>query len=185
MHSRLGFISEEGFFSEVERQRKLGFKRITLKTGAHSLQELAMTIQWGSKAKIDLFTIDGAPIGTGMSPWRMTVEWGIPSLCLHSSTQDFRTRLAEYGERPPGLAFAVGFSSEDGIFKALPVGSPYVRAVCMGRAMTIPGMGGKNIGEWIQKNDLPETVSQYGSTVQKIFVNFKTVKKIIGNRNIG
>ena len=34
-HSRLGFISEESFASEVERLRKLGFKRITLKTGAY------------------------------------------------------------------------------------------------------------------------------------------------------
>ncbi|MDD4716450.1 MAG: FMN-binding glutamate synthase family protein, partial [Oscillospiraceae bacterium] len=67
-HSRLGFVSEESFFAEVERLRKLGFKRITLKTGAYSLRELAMAIKWCSKAKIDLLTIDGSPGGTGMSP---------------------------------------------------------------------------------------------------------------------
>jgi glutamate synthase domain-containing protein 2 len=33
-HSRLGFISEEGFHAEIKRLRELGFKRITLKTGA-------------------------------------------------------------------------------------------------------------------------------------------------------
>ena len=34
-HSRLGFVDEQGFYAEVERLRNLGFKRITLKTGAY------------------------------------------------------------------------------------------------------------------------------------------------------
>ncbi|MCK5393872.1 MAG: FMN-binding glutamate synthase family protein, partial [Candidatus Omnitrophica bacterium] len=33
-HSRLGFVSEEGFLAEVKRLRDLGYSRITLKTGA-------------------------------------------------------------------------------------------------------------------------------------------------------
>ena len=33
-HSRLGFIDEEGFYKEVQRLRNVGFKRVTLKTGA-------------------------------------------------------------------------------------------------------------------------------------------------------
>jgi len=55
-HSRLGFIGEEEFYAEVDRLRKLGFKRITLKTGAYGLRELAMALKWSSKAKIDLLT---------------------------------------------------------------------------------------------------------------------------------
>jgi glutamate synthase domain-containing protein 2 len=70
-HSRLGFIDEEGFYTEVKRLRDLGFKRVTLKTGAYGLRELAMAIRWGANAKIDLLTLDGAGGGTGMSPWRM------------------------------------------------------------------------------------------------------------------
>ena len=100
-HSRLGFISEDGFMAEIERLRKLGFKRITLKTGAYSLRELAMAIKWSSIAKIDLLTIDGAPGGTGMSPWRMMEEWGIPSIYLHSAAYEFCGKLAERGERAP------------------------------------------------------------------------------------
>ena len=50
--------------SEVERLRKLGAKRITLKTGAYPIRELAMAIRWSSDANIDLLTIDGAPGGT-------------------------------------------------------------------------------------------------------------------------
>src|SRR5512135_3716057 len=33
-HSRLGFVSYDGFMDEIKRLRNIGFKRITLKTGA-------------------------------------------------------------------------------------------------------------------------------------------------------
>jgi len=183
-HSRLGFVSEQGFHAEIERLRKLGFKRITLKTGAYSLRELAMAIKWGSKAGIDLLTIDGAPGGTGMSPWRMMSEWGVPSIYLHASAYNFCQKLAERGERSPDIAFAGGFSSEDGVFKALAMGAPYVKAICMGRALMIPGMVGKNIGEWLEKSDLPKTVSQYGNMKEEIFLNYETVKDLVGNGEI-
>src|SRR5512143_2321143 len=166
-HSRLGFISEDGFYKEVARLRKLGFKRITLKTGAYGLRELAMAIKWCSKAKIDLLTIDGAPGGTGMSPWRMMEEWGMPSLYLHAAAAEFCSILHKKGERVPDIAFAGGFSSEDGVFKALALGAPFVKAVCMGRALMIPGMVGKNIGVWLADGKLPQTVSEFGTTVEE------------------
>ena len=179
-HSRLGFIDEEGFYAEVQRLRELGFKRITLKTGAYGLRELAMAIKWGSKAKIDLLTIDGAPGGTGMSPWRMMEEWGMPSLYLHAAAYEFCKKLADKGERVPDIAFAGAFSSEDGIFKALALGAPFTKAVCMGRALMIPGMVGKNIQKWLKDGKLPNTVGQFGSTVEEIFVNYEDVKNIVG-----
>ncbi len=179
-HSRLGFIDEEGFYAEVKRLRDLGYKRITLKTGAYGLRELAMAIKWGSKAKIDLLTIDGAPGGTGMSPWRMMEEWGMPSLHLHSAAYEFARKLADRGERPPDMAFAGGFSSEDGVFKALALGAPFTKAVCMGRALMIPGMVGKNIAGWLGDGKLPRTVGQFGSTPEEIFVNYEDVKELVG-----
>jgi len=39
-HSCLGFVERDTFLKEVERLRKLGFKRITLKTGTYSAKEL-------------------------------------------------------------------------------------------------------------------------------------------------
>ncbi|MDR2202040.1 MAG: FMN-binding glutamate synthase family protein [Clostridiales bacterium] len=183
-HSRLGFVTEEGFMNEVARLRKLGYKRITLKTGAYSLKELAMAIKYCSKAKIDLLTIDGASGGTGMSPWRMMEEWGVPSLYLHSAAYEYASVLAKNGERVPDLAFAGGFSSEDGVFKALALGAPYVKAVCMGRALMIPGMVGKNIAQWIKDKDLPKTVAEYGQTPEEIFVNYEKVKDIVGAAEI-
>ena len=179
-HSRLGFIDEEGFLQAVQNLRNIGFKRITLKTGAYSLRELAMAIKWGSRAHIDLLTIDGAPGGTGMSPWRMMEEWGIPSIYLHSAAYEFCQRLASKGERVPDIAFAGGFSSEDGVFKALAMGAPFVKAVCMGRALMIPGMVGKNIAKWLQDGKLPNTVSQFGSSPEEIFVCYEEVKQMVG-----
>jgi glutamate synthase domain-containing protein 2 len=179
-HSRLGFIEEEAFYARVQELRDIGFTRVTLKTGAYSLRELAMAIKWGSKAKIDLLTIDGAPGGTGMSPWRMMEEWGVPSLYLHSAAYEFCKKLADRGERPPDIAFAGGFSSEDGVFKALALGAPFTRAVCMGRALMIPGMVGKNIALWLQDGKLPSTVGQFGSTPEEIFVCYEDVKELVG-----
>jgi len=183
-HSRLGFIDEEGFHAEIKRLRTLGFKRITLKADAYSLRELAMAIKWGADAKIDLLTIDGASGGTGMSPWRMMEEWGIPSLYLHAAAYEFSKKLADRGQRVPDIAFAGGFSSEDGIFKALALGAPFTKAVCMGRALMIPGMVGKNIEQWLKDGKLPNTVGQFGSTPEEIFINYEDVKNIVGAKEM-
>jgi glutamate synthase domain-containing protein 2 len=179
-HSRLGFVTEDGFLDEVERLRRVGFKRITLKTGAYSAVELAMALRYCAEAEIDLLTIDGAPGGTGMSPWPMMTEWGIPSFYLHSLTHQFCDKLAKRKIRVPDIAVAGGFSSEDGVFKAIAMGNPYVKAVCMGRGLMIPGMVGKNIGEWLKAKELPKTVSKYGNTVEEIFVGYEELKKKYG-----
>jgi glutamate synthase domain-containing protein 2 len=181
-HSRLGFVDQEGFMKEVERLRALGAKRVTLKTGAYPMRELAMAIKWSSAAKIDLLTIDGAGGGTGMSPWRMMVEWGVPTFYLQAMTYDLCEKLAAKGAHVPDLAIAGGFSTEDQVFKVLAMGAPYVKAVCMGRALMIPGMVGKNIGVWLDGGgmNLPATVSQYGATVEEIFVTYETLHSKYG-----
>lgn len=179
-HSRLGFVTQEGFMKEVARLRKVGFKRITLKTGAYSAMELAMAIRYCSDAKIDLLTIDGAPGGTGMSPWPMMTEWGIPSFYLHCLTYQFCEMMKKKKIRVPDIAVAGGFSTEDGVFKALAMGSPHVKAVCMGRALIIPAMVGKNIGEWIKNKELPKTVSRFGTSIEEIFVSYEDLKAKYG-----
>jgi glutamate synthase domain-containing protein 2 len=179
-HSRLGFVTKEGFLAEVARLRKIGFKRVTLKTGAYSAVELAMAIRYSSEANIDLLTIDGAPGGTGMSPWPMMSEWGIPSFYLHSLTYQFCEELKKKKMRVPDIAFAGGFSTEDGVYKAIAMGAPYVKAVCMGRALMIPGMVGKNIGEWLKSGKLPKTVSKFGNSTEEIFVCYEELKKKYG-----
>jgi len=179
-HSRLGFVTKEGFFEEIDRLHDLGFRRITLKTGAYSMKELAMALRYSSEAKIDLLTIDGAPGGTGMSPWPMMNEWGIPTFYLQSLAYDFSKQLEAKGFRVPDLAIAGGFADEANSFKALCMGAPYFKAVCMGRALMIPGMVGKNIGKWLDKGELPKSVSKYGKTVEQIFVCYEELKEMYG-----
>ncbi|MGD9131563.1 MAG: glutamate synthase-related protein [Candidatus Bathyarchaeota archaeon] len=180
-HSRLGFVTKEAFLEEVDRLRSLGFKRVTLKTGAYSALELAMALRYGAEAKLDLLTIDGAPGGTGMSPWPMMNEWGIPTFYLQCLTYKFCEKLKGKGMRVPDIAMAGGFSSEDGVFKAIAMGSPYVKAVCMGRGLMIPGMVGKNIAKWLEADKLPKSVSKYGSTVSEIFVAYAELKEKFGS----
>lgn len=162
-----------GAIREFERHSRLGFKRITLKTGAYSMVETAMALAYGTEAKLDLITFDGAPGGTGMSPWPMMNEWGIPTFYLQSLVHEFAEKLKAQGKRVPDLAMAGGFSSEDGIFKALAMGAPDVKAVCMGSGLMIPGMVGNNIAKWIKEDDLPKTVSEYGRKPEEIFVHYE------------
>ncbi len=179
-HSRLGFVSEEGFMKEIKRLRDIGFKRITLKTGAYSMVELAQALKFSSEAKIDLLTIDGAPGGTGMSPWRMMQEWGVPTFYLQALAYEFCEKLAKKKMRIPDLAIAGGFSLEDHIFKVIAMGAPYVKAVCMGRALMIPGFVGKNIDEWIKNKTLPPNVAEFGATAEEIFVSYSELKEKYG-----
>lgn len=179
-HSRLGFVTKESFLAEVQRLRRLGFRRVTLKTGAYSMVELAMALRFAAEAKIDLLTIDGAPGGTGMSPWPMMNEWGIPTIYLQSLAYEFARKLEDKGLRVPDLAMAGGFSTEDGVYKVLAMGSPYFKAVCMGRALMIPGMVGKNIAAWLKEGNLPRTVSRYGRKTEEIFVMYEELVEKFG-----
>jgi hypothetical protein len=45
-------------------------------------------------------------------------------------------------------------------------------------------MVGKNIALWIKEGKLPATVSQFGSTVEEIFVNYEDVKNLVGTKEI-
>lgn len=108
----------------------------------------------------------------------------MPSLYLHAAAYEFCQKLADQGQRPPDIAFAGGFSSEDGVFKALALGAPFARAVCMGRALMIPGMVGKNIQQWIADGKLPNTISRFGSTPEEIFISYEDVKNIVGAKDI-
>ena len=150
-HSRLGMVSEDGFHHEVERLRSIGAKHITLKTGAYRPVDLARAVKWSSDAKIDLLTVDGAGGGTGMSPWRMMNEWGIPTVHLECLLYEYLSHLHRKGEFVPACAIAGGLSMEDHIFKGLALGAPFVKLVCMGRAMMTAAMVGTNEGKKLEQ----------------------------------
>ena len=196
-HSRLGATDlsaveqvREAFMDEVARLRKLGFQRISLKTGAYGMEALAMAIRFAADAKLDLLTIDGSGGGTGMSPWNMMDHWGVPSLPLHAKTHEFCQILAGRGIAPPAISLAGGFAREDHIFKALALCAPYTRLVCMGRAPMIPGFLGSNIegvfkperradiaGHWEHH---PSSVKTIGKYPEQIFAGWEAVRSKVG-----
>lgn len=51
----------------------------------------------------------------------------------------------------------------------------------MGRALMIPGFVGKNIGKWIENDDLPRTVSEFGTKPEEIFVYYEELANKFGN----
>ena len=180
-HSRLGMVDYESFEKTVKHYREAGAKFISLKTGAYRITDLARALRFASDAGVDFVTIDGAGGGTGMSPWRMMNEWGIPTIYLQSIAYNFAKELEKKDKYVPDLAIAGGFSLEDHIFKALALGAPYFKAVCMGRALMIPAHVGKNIQKWQQEDKLPPEIAKYGTSVEEIFITAETLKKEYGS----
>lgn len=179
-HSRVGMVTEEGFASRVEELRKAGAKYVFLKTGAYRPADLARAIKYSSKYKIDLLTVDGAGGGTGMSPWRMMNEWGMPTVELHSLLYQYAKKLADNGQYVPALAVAGGFTFEDQIFKGLALGAPFVKLVGMARGPIAATMVGKTIGKAIEANQLPVYVERFGNRKDEIFVTANELRQELG-----
>lgn len=180
-HSRVGMVTEEGFAQRVEELRKAGAKYIFLKTGAYRPADLARAVKFASKYKLDLLTVDGAGGGTGMSPWRMMNEWGLPLVEIHSLTYEYCKRLDEKGEHVPAIAFAGGFTFEDQIFKAIALGAPYVKLVGMARSPIAAAMVGKTIGRAIEEKQVPVYVARFGTSIEEIFVTACDLEEEVGS----
>jgi glutamate synthase domain-containing protein 2 len=180
-HSRVGMVSEESFAARVEELRKAGARYVFLKTGAYRPADLARAVAFSSKYKIDLLTVDGAGGGTGMSPWKMMNEWGVPPVELHSLLYRYVKRLSDKGRYIPAVAVAGGFVFEDSIFKGLALGAPFVRLVGMARAPIAAAMVGKTIGRAIEENQLPVYVERFGCTKDEIFVTASALRQELGD----
>ncbi len=156
----------------------MGAKYITLKTGAYRPADLARAVKFASEAKIDLLTVDGAGGGTGMSPWRMMNEWGIPTVYLESLLHKFLNRLDEKGAFIPSCAIAGGIALEDHIFKALALGAPYIKAACMGRSSLSAAMVGKTQEHLLKKKH--GEGSEYQKALFQTFIGAAELKEKYG-----
>lgn len=181
-HSRIGMVREGEFVARVKELRELGAKYIFLKTGAYRPADLARAVKYSSTAKIDLLTVDGAGGGTGMSPWRMMNEWGVPAVEIWSLTYKYADRLARRGDYVPSIAFAGGVIMEDQIFKALALGAPYVKAVGMARAPIAAAMVGKTVGQRILEGDLPIYYKRFGTKLEEVFVKAAELRDRFGKK---
>ncbi len=181
-HSRVGIVDEESFAKRVEGLRKVGAKYVFLKTGAYRPADLARAISWSSKYGIDLLTVDGAGGGTGMSPWRMMNEWGVPPVYLHSILYSCAKKLSDAGRRLPAITVAGGFTFEDQIFKGLALGAPFVKLVGMARGPVAAAMVGKTIGKTIDEGQLPVYVERFGRTRDQVFVTASHLRSIVGDK---
>jgi len=180
-HSRVGMVSKESFLNRVKELRKAGARYVFLKTGAYRPADLARAIKFASEAKLDLLTVDAAGGGTGMSPWRMMNEWGVPGIHLWSLLYEFAERLAKKGEYVPDIAIAGGFSLEDQIFKGLALGAPYFKLIGMARGPLAAAMVGKTIGKRMKEGQVPIYVQRFGSTAEEIFVTAPELKRRLGD----
>ena len=179
-HSRVGMVTKEGFLDTVSQLRKAGARYVSLKTGAYRPADLARAVKFSSLAGIDYLTVDAAGGGTGMSPWRMMNEWGVPGIELWSLLHQYCNRLAEKGEHVPDVILAGGFVLEDQIFKGLAIGSPYVKAIGMARAPLAAAMVGKTIGESIVSGQLPVYLQRFGKTRESVFITAENLKREYG-----
>jgi hypothetical protein len=99
------------------------------------------------------------------------------------------------------MAFAGGLAREDHIFKALALGAPFTKLVCMGRALMIPGFVGSNVEGVLKGEDrevivdgnlvrsdkvhgnwdkLPGAVREIGHSANEIFAGYYDVQEKVG-----
>lgn len=179
-HSRIGMVEYESFMARVEELRNRGAEYVFLKTGAYRPADLARAVKYASDARLDLLTVDGAGGGTGMSPWRMMNEWGLPTVYIQALLVKYLDRLAAKGAYVPPVAIAGGLTLEDHMFKGMAMGAPYIKAIGMARSALSAAMVGKTVGEAVKSGKVPAEYKKYGETIEQIFIAASELRETLG-----
>lgn len=180
-HSRVGMVEEKSFMDRVKELRDHGAKYVFLKTGAYRPADLARAVKYSSKAKIDLLTVDAAGGGTGMSPWRMMNEWGMPQIEIYSLLYQYVDRLAKNGEYVPAITIAGGIILEDQMFKGLALGAPYFKVIGMARSPIAAAMVGKTVGNRLKEGKVPVYIDRFGKRIEDVFVTGPEIRNKFGD----
>lgn len=180
----------EDLAAQAKTLREAGAAHLSLKTGSYGMADLALAIRAASELDFDLLTVDGSGGGTGMSPNDMVDAWGVPSILLHAKTREYAERYHDRGRKVVHIAVGGGLAKPSQVFKALALGAPYTKAVCLSRAFMVPAFLGANIegalfpdrratvnGSW---DKLPKTVSAIGETPETIFAGYYDLEQRLG-----
>lgn len=177
-YGRLPMWNEEKLSSIISRYRSLGARNIFFKMAGYDPQDIKRVIKIAATNKIDLVTFDGAGGGTGHSPCKMMNEWGIPTIELEKTVCNIMDELKQEYTYLPAIAIAGGIAMEDTMFKALALGSPYIKLAAIGRGAMAAAMSARNIGDMIENGNIPLKYQSFGDSVDNVFINAKRVKAL-------
>ena len=179
---KLPMWNEEILTKRILELRDLGAEHICFKTGPYDPKDLIRIIKIASNTGVDLITFDGAGGGSGNSPSKMMNEWGIPTVYMESILYDILNKFKEKAYPLPQVAIAGGFTMEDHVYKGLALGAPYVDLIAIGRGAMAAAFSGKQIGEFIEKGNVPREFQRFGNTKEEIFSDLKELKLIYGDK---
>lgn len=191
-HSRLGMPTIEGFVEDVEKLREQGAKVVGLKMGQYRPAVIVWSLKAASEAKLDYVTFDGQPGGTGMSPWPMMLEQGVPTTYMEAIVLNAAYRLWKKGKHVPHIQIAGGFICPTQIFKAIALSKwpggpgPFVKAIAMAKPILTAVFKAKLFAEWAEKGELakrnPAFAKVYGTKVEEIFEVYHELKHKYGDK---
>jgi len=179
-YARLPLWTEESLAAHINKLRKAGAENIYFKMAGYDPEDLKRVLTIAAMNKVDMVTFDGAGGGSGYSPSKMMNEWSLPTVCLEDEVVYICKQLKAKGLSLPAIVMAGGFASEDQVFKALAYGEGFVTAVGVCRAAMAAAMAGKKIGDDINNGNVPDTLKNYGSTIDELFCDLPDLRAIYG-----
>jgi len=180
---RLPMWTPEALARRVAALRELGAERVMLKTGPFDPRDLKAVLEVASEGGVDLVTLDGAGGGTGHSPVKMMNEWGVHAVELCALARRILEGFEREGRRLPPLALAGGFATEDHVYKGLALGSPYVKAIALGRASMAAAMVGRRFGEAFATGSAPKGYERFGADKDAAFADTYALKALYGEES--
>ena len=179
--NRLPMWTEEKIEKKISSLRKMGAKNIYIKMAGYDPKDIERVLKMASRYKVDMVTFDGAGGGSGYSPCKMMNEWGLPAICMQPVIESAVKALKEKNEYVPFITLAGGFATEDQLFKAFARGNGSVNCIGVCRAAMAAAMKGKEVGDRIKANQIPDEYKKYGDSVETIFAEMGELKRIYGS----
>lgn len=177
-YGRLPMWNESLLEELINKYRNMGAENILFKMAGYDQSDIRRVLQIASKNNVALVTFDGAGGGTGHSPCKMMNEWGYPTIQLEKIVNAIINDLKREGDWVPQIAIAGGIAMEDTMFKAIALGAPNIKMVGIGRGAMAAAISGKNMGNLIQKHEIPNTHLVFGKDADTIFRDAKYIKSI-------